>query len=334
MNRKWPRQTAPLEDEKQRGAHCEFCGTSGVPKYAVSLGQAISTIYRCPNCHAWQVSPKFPESALLSFYERSYFQEQEWEIDKAHNLAADYVRKLEVWSKSGQIRGPALEVGAGYGFFAAAAAKRWDIEVDIVEPSDTCRRFCRQRGFGRGIHEALSSIPDGQKYSTIFCFHIVEHLQEFGPFLGRLSNYLNPDGEVWILTPNADSWSFRRLGANWIWACSDQHYEFLSSSIPGSFYAKQGFHMQFARDLQPASVHFPSAWLASLLHCVKICEALAQKGYLFVLAARIARRMLWELAKCLAPNRKHCILCALEKKWALLANRRPHDELLLLLKKV
>ena len=313
---------------------CEFCSTSAVPQYPVSFGQNVSTLYRCPNCHAWQVSPKFPESDLLSFYEQSYFQEQGWEIDKSRNLAADYVRKLEEWSKNGQIRGPALEVGAGYGFFAAAAAKRWGIEVDIVEPSDACRRFCSQRGLGGGIHEALSRIPAGQKYSTIFCFHVVEHLQELGPFLGSLSNHLNPDGEVWILTPNADSWSFRRLGANWGWACSDQHYEFLSSSIPRSFYAKQGLHMQFARDLQPASVHFPSMWHASLIHCIKINQALIKKGRLLVLAARILRRMLWELAKPFAQNRKHCMLCAIEKKWAVLANRRPHDELLLLLKKV
>jgi SAM-dependent methyltransferase len=309
---------------------CEFCGSRGTPVYDVRLGDRRTSLYNCWNCLSFQTETPFSESEVRRYYEEKYFAGSAWEINKARSLAADYLRKLERTSASEPFRKRSLEIGAGYGFFSQQLERR-GIVVDVVEPNRGCREFIKLGGFGGNIFESLEAVPAALRYGEVFCLHVVEHLLRFGDFLERIAQVLEPGGRLWILTPHAESNTFKRFQRRWGWACPDQHYQFLSARIPESYYQVYGFQLLKAEDIQPAVIHYPSCWLTIILNRFGWLQKVGDNwsGWRRKCRDKILRGLNGCLRKALGQNRTNYNFCVAEKIWASMRHARPYDELLL-----
>jgi hypothetical protein len=155
----------------------------------------------------------------------------------------------------------------------------------------------------------------------------VEHLQRFSPFLEEMSQLLRPGGRLLALTPNASSVTFTKTGDGWGWACPDQHYEFVSQTVPPDFYEKFGLRVVTQRDVAPASIHYPSLWSSRVDRRER---ALRERPGAFTNARRFPLRA---IRRALAQNQWSWGPLSFEKAWAAVFGRRPKDELLLVLEK-
>jgi SAM-dependent methyltransferase len=305
---------------------CEFCSSPGDAIYDVFLGERRGEMYRCSKCLSCQIKTPFAASDLEEFYRTSYFSQQPWELNKARILAADYLGKVAPFMVPSE--GPALEVGAGYGFFAARLPAKLSCRVDVVEPSRSCREFITAQPGAPGTCSVptIAELPPRQTYQNTFAFHVVEHFQRLSPFLDEIAPRLSPGGRLLILTPNASSRSFAIYGATWGSACINQHYEFLSTRMPPEFFLQFGLRVVTCQDVAPAPIHYPSA-IQARMHRFRDRKG-ARRGPL----AKLVSKTITAAALPLSQNREGLSLLPIERFLA--SGRTPKDELLLVLEKV
>jgi len=313
--------------------NCEFCQGDCQPLYPVTRGTLVSTMHRCAACLSACVHPPFPPESLNDFYENSYFQAAPWEVNKSAVLAGDYFRKVQPYLSHGPAN-KSLDVGAGFGHFARYYAEKTGTGIDIAEPSASCRQVISgQKSVGQ-VFQSLGDVSNTSTYDQVFCFHVVEHLQEFTAFAGELHRRLNARGRVFILTPNGGSSNFLELGRAWAWTCPEQHYQFLSHRIPAEYYAKIGFDVVAAQALGPAVIHYPGRWFGRVHRVMTGLDSRIETSQgMGRFIRKCVRKLLRPVAKALQPNLTNHNLILLEKFLAGLNRTKSQDELLLVLQK-
>lgn len=305
---------------------CEFCNSPGDVIYDVFLGERRGEMCRCAKCLSCQIKTPFAASDLEEFYRTSYFSQQAWELNKARILALDYLEKVAPFMVRGG--GAALEVGAGYGFFAELLLAMSPGRVDAVEPSQSCREFIAAQPDGIAAHvvPTIAHLPPEPTYTNAFAFHVVEHFQRLAPFLEEIMPRLSPGGRLSILTPNASSRSFATFGAAWGSACVNQHYEFLSTRMPPEYFGRFGLRIVTCQDVAPAPIHYPSA-IQATMHRFR-----DRRGPRRSPVAKLVSKAITAAALPLSQNRQGLSLLPIERFLA--SGRTPKDELLLVLEKV
>lgn len=315
---------------EQGGYRCEFCGGACEDRYEIQLGRHSSRMFRCPSCETCQLDPMFSEARIQEFYETSYFSREHWQVRRSDLLAKDYTKLIQgnLPTTDGF---SVLEIGAGYGYFANQFGKQFGITVDIVEPSRDCVEFVQSNWRNvRCLGADLSAAGESPKYDAIFLFHVAEHLQRLGPFLHKAARLLNPRGRIFVLTPNGSSATFNTYREGWIWACPNQHYEFLSTKMPVAWFARHGLRVVHSTDRVPHWIHFPSRWLSWLQVVIGRLKQVS------LLRNRVGHWVLNQIRRVgvllLSGNRYPYGLLPLER-WLAFFRKAPQDELYLVLEK-
>jgi SAM-dependent methyltransferase len=174
----------------------------------------------CRACGLWYLNPMPTRAALAALYGDAYYASD----DACGAGYADYDamaddhrdtfrRRLDLVARHvGQ--GRLLDVGAGYGYLADAAAptfrERW-----VVELSDAAAR--RVSPSHKVVVGDIESVDLPQRYFDVVslqdCF---EHLPDPAAALARIRAVLRPGGALLAVTPNAHSWLARVQGNNWV----------------------------------------------------------------------------------------------------------------------
>jgi SAM-dependent methyltransferase len=97
-----------------------------------------------------------------------------------------------------------LDVGAGTGVFTETFAERCD-EVVAVEPDGALqaeleRRLGRMPNV-RVVHGDLTALPQGQRFDTLACFNVLEHIDDDVGALRSFRERLEPGGTLLLLVP-------------------------------------------------------------------------------------------------------------------------------------
>lgn len=312
--------------------NCEFCQGKCEPLYPVSCGSLTSVMQQCEDCLSCRLDPPFPAEALLNYYANSYFQAADWEVNKSAILAEDYFSKICFYLPP-SAGAKSLDIGGGFGHFARHYATTTKTSVDVVEPSEVCRRVMNTEEPVGKTFVALSEIPTSDVYQNVFCFHVIEHLQEFGSLLAQVHRHLLPGGRLFILSPNGASSTFREFGIEWGWTCPEQHYQFLSEQIPTAYFNGFGFQVVVQRGTCPAPIHYPSRWLAMLQrHRAHLMELMSSTRNWNRFALRWWNKCCWMLSQRLRQNLSNRNFCRIERS---LAKRggRSLDEVFFVLEK-
>lgn len=110
-----------------------------------------------------------------------------------------FLRTFDPW-----IRGhDALELGCFEGSFTDRLDELFD-DVTVIEASADCiaaaRAKCPAATF---IHSTFEDAEPGRKFNNIFCTHVLEHLDDPVAALNRISQWLTPEGRLFVAVPNA-----------------------------------------------------------------------------------------------------------------------------------
>ncbi|MEW6271512.1 MAG: bifunctional glycosyltransferase/class I SAM-dependent methyltransferase [Thermodesulfobacteriota bacterium] len=196
---------------------CPLCrATEFVPRVA----HAGFRMVECSACGLWYLNPMPTRAALAALYDHGYFASG----DACGGGYADYAAMAEDHRDTFRRRlalverhvgaGRLLDVGAGYGYLADAAAGRF-AERWVVEVSEAAARQVSPAH--RVVVGAIESVELPQRYFDVVSLQdCLEHLPEPGAALDKIRRVLRPGGALFAVTPNVRSWLARVQRDNWV----------------------------------------------------------------------------------------------------------------------
>jgi 2-polyprenyl-3-methyl-5-hydroxy-6-metoxy-1,4-benzoquinol methylase len=133
-----------------------------------------------------------------------------------------------------------LDVGFGPAtFLLQMRAAGW--EVAGIDPDAVAVAAAREQGLSvaRGVL-GEGVFPD-RSFDAITMSHVIEHLHDPAAGLRACARLLEPDGTLWLATPNLDSPGHRRFGADWFGLDPPRHLVLFTRSALGQALAGAGF---------------------------------------------------------------------------------------------
>jgi len=196
---------------------CPLCAAE---EFAPRVAHAGFRMVECASCGLWYLNPMPTRAALAGFYGAGYYASS----DACGGGYADYAamaddhrdtfrRRLAL--VQGHVgRGRLLDVGAGYGYLADAAAEtfaeRWVVELSAA----AARHVSPAHRVVVGDIES-ADLPRGY-FDVVSLQDCLEHLPEPRTALARIRSLLRPGGALFAVTPNVQSWLARVQRDDWV----------------------------------------------------------------------------------------------------------------------
>ena len=111
--------------------------------------------------------------------------------------------------QSGVPLGTLVEVGPGFGTFAALAGERFE-RVLAVEPTPELARACRERGVDV-VEKAIEEVAEGElpPADVVCAFETIEHLFDPRAFLEHAARIVRTGGMLVVSCPNGLGFDIR-----------------------------------------------------------------------------------------------------------------------------
>jgi len=175
---------------------------------------------RCPGCATLYMTPRPSPEDLAEHYAGSEAYEL-WarEIFPASEAARRekvqrprLTRLLELCAEHGISPGTLVEIGPGFGTFAALAREGFE-RVIAVEPAPGLAAACRDRGVETvelPVEQAAAALPPAD---VVAGFEVIEHLHDPAAVVAACRGLLRPGGLLLLTCPNAAGFDIATLGA-------------------------------------------------------------------------------------------------------------------------
>ncbi|HYC21404.1 MAG TPA: methyltransferase domain-containing protein [Candidatus Bathyarchaeia archaeon] len=196
---------------------CPLCGAEDFTPRAAQSGFRM---VECLRCGLWYLNPMPTRESLERIYDQSYFASAA-ETERGY---ADYAGMADDFRATFRARlelvgrhvgnGRLLDVGAGFGYLADAAAaafhERW-----VVEPSPSAaERISSDHRVVLGSLES-AELPQGY-FDVVSMQDCLEHLPDPLAALAKIRSVLRPGGALLAVTPNVRSWLARVQREQWV----------------------------------------------------------------------------------------------------------------------
>lgn len=199
---------------------CPACGADRPKPVFEKFGFAYQ---RCCDCRTIYMSPRPSEAAIANYYAHSenyaYWAKHIFPAsegtrrEKIHRpwleRVVDYAARFNI------TRGTLLEIGPGFGIFAALATASGAFErVVAVEPTPEMAAACRARGVEVIEKRVEDAARDVEGASVVCAFEVIEHLFEPRRLIEAGRELLVNGGLLVLSCPNADGFDIATLGAH------------------------------------------------------------------------------------------------------------------------
>lgn len=229
-------------------AFCRACLSplSGAMSCGSKNGYAF---LRCASCDTVTIDP-FPTREDLVKYYQAYAGTVDYR-KKAPKKIKRATRRIErlIPIAPGKTF---LDVGSNYGF-TVKAARDLGLDATGIDIDDVAVKAARETF---GDFYTTISIEDyaqsGKKADIIYTSEVIEHVPDPSTFAKAAYDILNPNGILYLTTPDGAHWNRPRNFADWAMAIPPEHITYFSRKGLKTLLEKTGFTVEkFFFQLKP-----------------------------------------------------------------------------------
>lgn len=220
------------------------------------------TYVRCGSCGSVFADPQPTNAELERAYSRSYapYEPPGVMVRLLSPIVMREARALVAAAPSGSV---ALDVGCGPGqMLERIRAAGWTGELRGIEPNAevACEASAR---IGVPVDVApVEALPeDLPRAGLVILRHVIEHVREPLAVLEALRELLEPDGVLYVGTPDARALAARVFGRNWHGWDPPRHLVVMHRDAVRTLLARAGFEV-----VRERWDWAPQMWTASLQH--------------------------------------------------------------------
>lgn len=234
---------------------CIICET---PDRELLLQQGKWTVYRCTECGLGFLDPRPSEDEIEQLYREAYFSDQyhdgiDLKSPQFKNVLSNedhrirFIRRIK---KFGRL----LDVGCGYGYFAAACREK-GYDVHGVDVSEWAAKHAVEN---LGIPVTVGPIDEIQltehAFDIVTMWHFFEHSPDPHGVLRNVDTWLKPGGMLVIDVPNYLSTDAQDTWEHWVgWQLPYHFWHFTYKSL-SRLLLQHGFRIVEKKDYHSESV--------------------------------------------------------------------------------
>lgn len=189
--------------------NCIFSTCRGPASGKRICGNSFADVRVCPSCGMQRLDPPRSQTQLDAlhadpgYFNHPYFAARRT-LKDTHRRNA-YRRVVNELFPDGVARGTnILDVGCDTGAFLDVAQRDFGMSVAGIEISPISAEIAIKKGFKVYVGSILNVTVD-QKFDAIVINDVIEHVEAPNAMIEKLVGLLNPDGRLFISTPNGDA---------------------------------------------------------------------------------------------------------------------------------
>jgi SAM-dependent methyltransferase len=247
---------------------CLLCGSQRPRRPRLTFGRF--QVLQCSVCGFRYLSPRLPESRMLSTYASPDYFAGDGEIgytddaggyrNQEETLRRTFRRFVRQLAERGLTGGRLLELGCGKGLFLEQAAG-WFQEACGLDLNREALEAVWAKGFS-AWQGGLEALEAGRRFECILSINVLEHIYEPRAWIERIERHLSSGGWTVHATPRIDGLWFKLMGRRWPSFKIPEHVGFYSPQTLSGLYRRCG-----AREVR--RLRFPHAFPAGLV-CSKL----------------------------------------------------------------
>jgi len=213
----------------------------------------------CTACSANQLSSPPSSDQLKVLYEK-YYNFEGLKQESYNRIRSGFLQSLlyHIWlTIDGDISfhnqkgsGRLLDVGCNEGRGLSIYQKN-GFEAEGLELNEQAAAEARKRGFNVDT-DPIETLQPKDPYDIVVLSNVLEHSLDPKDMLTHVARILKPGGQVWISSPNVDSWQCSVFGRYWINWHVPFHIVHFSRSTLTNILKETGFEIQEIHQVSPA----------------------------------------------------------------------------------
>ena len=220
---------------------CPACSGSTVQNLYKIKG---FTIVQCKTCFLVFVNPRINNKELYNLYATQYFRNEDNGYEDYELTAHLRIKTFQRWYDEIKpflktTNGRALDIGCAAGYFLdVLKLHRWHAEG--IELEKEMLLNVKKRGY-HIYNTPLEYFDEKKKYKLITLFDVIEHLPNIHVNLEKLTNILDSDGTLALVTPDFKSRQRKLFGKRWFQFKPKEHIQYFTKETLQRAVKQHGF---------------------------------------------------------------------------------------------